>query len=187
MGTSKNVSSPDIPPWRIALAVLGRNGVPLTRQHQEIWRSVEAERGSHFADEFSQPALATACRLATNAKDVVSTIQRFDNHLSEMRQSGFATEIARRALARTVNARLGSDGFARELFAEATSYYASRDLPSVVGSRGRVETPSQAIALKDQLKDITRALVTSVGPVAVDPDGWTRYVSKVVRGLRGAR
>lgn len=187
MGTSKNVPSPDTPPWRIALAVLGRKDVPASRQHREIWRSVEAERGPRFADDFSHPTLALACKLASSANNVRSTLQNYDIHLSRERKSGFAVEIARRALARALNAQQGSEGFARELFAEATSYYASRDLPSFVGSRGRIETPSKAITLKAELKEITRTVVQQAGPPAVDPEGWTRFVSKVVSDLRGPR
>ena len=187
MGTSKNVASPDTPPWRIALAILGRKDVPAARQHQEIWRSVEAERGPTFAEDFSQPTLAVACGLASSTKDVNIALLRYDTHISIEGKSGFALEIARRALARAVSGQQGGGGFVRELFAEATSYYASRDLPSFIGIRGRIETTSKAIALKAELKEITKSVVLQAGPPAIDPEGWTRYVNKVVHGLRGPR
>lgn len=53
MGTSKNVASPDTPPWKMALAALGRPNIPVTKQNREIWRSVHAERGPEAAVEFS--------------------------------------------------------------------------------------------------------------------------------------
>jgi hypothetical protein len=187
MGTSKNVASPDSPPWKFALAVLGRLDVTPDRQNREIWRSVEAERGPRLVDDFSDPTLAVACRLANDAKDLHATLEAYDNHLSTDNKSGFAVEIARRALARAVASKQGGQGFACELFAEATAYYASRDLPSFVGSRGRIETPSAAIALKGSLKSVTRTIVRSAGPPVFDPDGWSGYVSKVVLGLRGSR
>src|ERR1035438_4136459 len=151
MGTSKNVGSPDTPPWKMALAVLGRPDVPVARQNREIWRSVQAERGPETADDFSHPAVAVACRLAAESSDVRVSLSAYEEHLASQNKSGFAVEIAKRALARTVRAQQGPEGFARELFAEATSYYASRDLPSFVGSRGRVSTTSEAIALKTSL------------------------------------
>jgi hypothetical protein len=187
MGTSKNFASPDTPPWKFALAVLGRLDVPLERQNREIWRSVEAERGPRTANEFSHPALATACRLASNASNVQVSLNSYEKHLAEQGKSGFAVEIGRRALARAVFSKQGSEGFARELFAEATSYYASRDLPSFVGSSGRVKTTSAAIALKADLKEITRTIVQSAGPPAVDPEGWGKFVGTVVKRLRGPR
>jgi hypothetical protein len=187
MGTSKNVASPDTPPWKFALAVLGRPAVPLELQNREIWRSVEAERGPRVIDDFSHPALAAACRLASGSSNVQTALHAYDEQLVVQNKSGFAVEIGRRALARAVLSNQGSEGFARELFAEATSYYASRDLPSFVGSKGRVETTSASIALKANLKEITRTIVESAGAPSLDPEGWTRFVSNVVRRLKGRR
>ena len=187
MGTSKNFASPDTPPWKFALAVLGRLDVPPERQNREIWRSVEAERGPSAVNEFSHPALATASRIASKSFDVQTSLNSYDEHLAEHRKSGFAVEIGRRALARAIFSKQGSEWFARELFAEATSYYASRDLPSFVGSSGRVKTTSAAIALKTNLKEVTRTIVQSAGPPSVDPEGWGKFVGNVVRRLRGAR
>jgi hypothetical protein len=187
MGTSKNVASPDTPPWKMALAVLGRPDVPVPRQNREIWRSVQAERGPEAADDFSQPVLATACRLASESSDVQVSLHIYEEHLASQNKSGFAVEIAKRALARAVHSQQGAEGFARELFAEATSYYASRDLPSFVGSRGRVNTTSAAMALKASLKETTRTIVRSAGTPAVDPEGWATYVGGVFRRLRETR
>jgi hypothetical protein len=187
MGTSKNVASPDTPPWKMALAVLGRPDIPVPSQNREIWRSVQAERGSEAADEFSQPALAAACRLAAESSDVRTSLHDYEEHLASSSKNGFAVEIAKRALARAVRSQQGAEGFARELFAEATSYYASRDLPSFVGGRDRVKTTSAAIALKSGLKDITRSIVSSAGTPPVDPEGWAKYVGGVFRRLQGTR
>jgi len=187
MGTSKNVASPDTPTWKFALAVLGRLDVAAERQNREIWRSVEADRGPRAIDDFSHPALAAACRLASGSSSVHAALHSYEQHLVDQNKSGFAVEIGRRALARAVASQQGAAGFARELFAEATSYYASRDLPGLVGGKGRVETTSAAISLKDDLKQITRAMVRSAGSPAADPDGWAAYVGNVVRKLTGAR
>lgn len=187
MGTSKNVASPDTPPWKMALAVLGRPDVPVLKQNREIWRSVQAERGPEAADDFSQPVLATACRLAAESSDARISLHTFEEHAASQNKGGFAVEIAKRALVRAVHAQQGAEGFARELFAEATSYYASRDLPSFVGASDRVKTTSAAIALKSSLKETTRSIVRSAGAPAVDPNGWAKYVGGVFRKLRGTR
>lgn len=185
MGTSKNVASPDTPPWKMALAVLGRPDIPVPKQNREIWRSVYAERGPDATDEFSHPMLATACRLAAESSNVRVSLHNYEEHLATNNHSGFAVELAKRALARAVHSQQGADGFARELFAEATSYYASRDLPSFVGSRDRVATTSAAIALKSGLIEATRSIVRSAGSPALDPEGWAKYVGGVFRKLRG--
>src|SRR5271154_2866961 len=102
MGTSKNVASPNSPPWKPALAVLGRKDISIERQIREIWRSASAERGLRLIDDFSSPALATACFLAAQSAHVGDAIGAYDSYLSRDHKAGFATEIARRALARAV-------------------------------------------------------------------------------------
>lgn len=184
MGTSKNVRSPDTPPWKPALAILGRPDVPIERQTKEIWRSASAERGHRLYDDFSSPALAFACGLAAKSTDVHSAWRTYDSYLAENQRAGFACEMGKRALARAIGTKQGSQGFANELFAEATAYYASRDLPSFIGAAGRIKTPSQGIQLKADLKAATRSLVATSGTVNTDPDGWGKYVNAVISKLR---
>jgi hypothetical protein len=187
MGTSKNVASPDTAPWKPALAVLGKTGVAVPRQLLEIWRSASADRGHRLLDDFATPTLAQACKLASTAPNVERALTQYDNLLGENKARGLGVEVGRRALLRAVSQKLGSQGFAAELFAEATSYYVSRDLPSFVGGRGRVETMSAAMSLKSQIGLATRAIVENYGAPATDNQGWVRYVSGVLRGLQGGR
>jgi hypothetical protein len=187
MGTSKNFPSPDTPPWKPALAILGRLGIPVERQAQEIWRSASAERGGRLVDEFAAPALATACALAASSRSPLAAVRAYEGYLARHQAVGFATELARRALARAVAANQGSQGFAAELFAEATSYYASRDLPSFVGARGRIKRPVDAITLKAKLKARARDVVRSTGAVSSQPELWARYASSAIGALRESR
>ena len=185
MGTSKNVASPNSPPWSPALAVLGRNGVPTSRQVQEIWRSALADRGPRLLDDFAAPALAAACRMAQGGVNVHHALREYESLLAREKKSGLAVEIGRRALARAVSSKQGSQGFAAELFAEAASYYASRDLPSFVGAEGRVPTTSAAIALKTGIKETSRRIAQEAGKPATDAVGWASYVKRVLSDLRG--
>jgi len=187
MGTSKNVASPDTPPWKPALAVLGRNGIPPSRQLREIWRSASVDRGPRLLDDFAAPTLAIACKLAQGSGNVHNVLREYESLLAHDRKLGLAAEIGRRALARAVSSREGSQGFATELFAEATSYYVSRDLPSFVGAKGRVETTTAAMALKSAIKGVTKEVVRSVGTPTTDPDGWVSYVKRVITSLEGGR
>jgi hypothetical protein len=185
VGTSKNVPSPDTPPWKPLLAILGRTDVPPERQAQEIWRSAYAERGGRLADEFASPTVAAACRLASTSNDVRAASAEFSGHLAAAGRAGFANEIAKRALLRAVSTNQGVAGFAQELFAEATSYYVSRDLPSFIGARGRIESVSRGMEFKTQLKAIVRTRVASAGQPSPDRDGWANYAATVIRALRG--
>lgn len=185
MGTSKNVSSPDTPPWKPLLAILGRSDISPERQAQEIWRSAFAERGIRLLDEFGSPAVAIACGIAAGSTDLRDASRSFTNYLAAEHRAGFATEIAKRALVRAISTNAGAEGFARELFAEATSYYASRDLPSFVGARGRIETVSSSIELKNKLKDIARTAVGSAGQPPIEPGRWAHFTETVIKKLRG--
>jgi hypothetical protein len=122
--------------------------------------------------------------LAGKSTDIHAAWTDFDAYISRLHTAGFALDIGKRALARAISTRQGSQGFANELFAEATAYYASRDLPSFVGSAGRVETPSQGIQLKTHLKAVTRSLVAGSTGLKTDPDGWAEYVGTIISRLR---
>jgi hypothetical protein len=141
MGTSRNDRSPDTPPWRLTLASLGAAGVPAERQGQEIWRAALADRGERLRDQLGQAFVGEVCRLAARAKSATEALGDFDRLAHERRAVGLAVEMARRALARAAASQGGLRGFSGEFFAEATSYYAARDLPSVIGRSNRIESP----------------------------------------------
>lgn len=185
MGTSRNDRSPDTPPWRLTLASLGAGAVPADRQASEIWRAAVADRADKLFKDFGAPVLAEASQLVGKRLSTPQTIQAFDDVTRQSRATGLAVEMARRALARASASEVGATGFAAELFAEATSYYASRDLPSVVGLPGRVETASAVIALKEQLRSAARNAVQRCRQPAPGPQAWRRFVETVIKELQG--
>lgn len=185
MGTSKSTPSPDKPPWRPVRAVLGREGISAERQASEIWLGALGERGDRLVDDFSQPSLAAACRLADSRESVHSALEKYDAINQTEGRAGLAIELGRRALARcTVKQGSGVD-FVAELFSEAVSYYASRDLSSYVAAPDRVKTTTAAINLKSQLRALTAEKVRILGQPPSDPQGWIRYVETVLTKLRG--
>jgi hypothetical protein len=186
MGTSTSHPSPNTPSWRIARQVLGREAAPLARQSEEIWKAATADRGGRLGDELASPVLAAAGSVAAEATSAVDAVRAFNRIAAEQRATGLALEIGRRALMRAVTAGGGAAAFGAELFAEAASYYASRDLSSYVGAAGRVGTSSESIALKDGLRAIARGAAGEV-PVRTDLDGWSAYVRGTLAVLtRGA-
>jgi hypothetical protein len=123
--------------------------------------------------------------MAETSSNVSDALREYQGLLAREKRSGLAAEIGRRALARAVSSKQGSQGFAEELFAEAACYYASRDLPSFVGARGRVATTSGAIELKAKIKETSKRITKSVGKPATDSDGWATYVKRVLSDLGG--
>lgn len=187
MGTSKNVRSPDIPPWRPFLAVVGRPDTPVERQTRELWRAAYADRGQRLEDDFSQGTLAVACQLAATNRNVQAALREYDAANRRERRAGLGVEIGRRALARAVSRGSGAEGFARDFFADASSYYASRDLPSFIGKAGRVPNTSSAIELKNGIAEVTREQVSSIPLTRTDAEGWASFVKLALTALRGAR
>jgi hypothetical protein len=187
MGTSKNVRSPDIPPWKPFLAVVGRPDIPAQRQVMELWRAAYADRGPRLEDDFSQKSLALACELAATRRNVQTALREYDAANQRERRAGLGIELGRRALARAVAGGTGAAGFAADFFGDASSYYASRDLPSFIGAAGRVQDTSSAIELKNSISRVTREQVSTIGTPRTDADGWAAFVKAALTILRGAR
>jgi hypothetical protein len=187
MGTSKNVRSPDIPPWKPFLAVVGRPDIPVERQARELWRAAYAERGPRLEDDFSQRTLAVACELADSRRSIQAALHDYDAANQRERRAGLGVELGRRALVRAIARGTGAAGFAADLFADASSYYASRDLPSFIGAAGRVHNTSSAIELKNAISRVTREQVSKVGMPGTDAEGWASFVRTALMVLRGGR
>jgi len=187
MGTSKNVRSPDIPPWKPFLAVLGRPDIPIDRQTRELWRAAYADRGPRLEDDFSQSTLAVACELAATRRNLQAALREYDAANQREHRAGLGIEIGRRALARAIARGTGAAGFAADFFADASSYYASRDLPSFIGAAGRVQNTSSAIELKSAINRVTREQVSKIGMPRTGAEGWASFVKSALTVLRGAR
>jgi hypothetical protein len=185
VGTSRNDASPRTPPWRIALAVVGTTDVSPSRQSLEIWKAVAADRGANLLRDFSNPALRAACRYVSEGVPVHDALARYDRSTLHESSAGLALEIGRRALARCTAQRTDAASFVGELFAEAASYYASRDLPSFVAARGRVSNTSGAIDLKDALRQTTKTQVMALGDPQLTPKQWKNHINRVLKALTG--
>jgi hypothetical protein len=184
VGTSRNDASPKTPPWRMALAVVGTPDVNPSRQSLEIWRAVAADRGEKLVLDFSNPALAAACRYVAERLPVHDALARYDRSTLHESGAGLALEMGRRALARCAAQQADAASFVGELFGEAVSYYASRDLPSFVAAEGRVANTSSAIELKDRLRQTTRDQVKALGNPQLTPRGWKSYITRVLKALQ---
>ena len=187
MGTSSNQPSPNTPGWRPAQASLGHLDLAVERQSMELWRAALTDRDGRLVEELADPLLASACEIAEQRISPDSAVQSFDNTLNQQYAAGLTLDMAKRALARSSAAESGAVGFAEELFAEATSYYASCDLPSFLGAPGRIQTTTDSIALKENLRNIAREAARTAAPISTAPEGWRSYISEVLASLRGER
>ena len=185
MGTSTNQPSPPIPPWQVARAALANQSVTPERQAIELWRAAYGEREGSLLADLGSELLASACSLATKLQTPSDAIRNFQQQLLTGHANNLFLDMGKRALARAVGEKSGASGFAGELFSEVTSYYASRDLPGIVGLPQRAQTTSEIIDLKNQLRSFTKEIVKGAGTAPTDPEGWRSYVTKIVSNLRG--
>lgn len=185
MGTSTNRPSPNTPTWLPLKATIGNVTVPIERQSAEIWRAATIDRDARLASELGSETIAYACAIAEGSSSVVDAVRDLQHEIVSSKTVGLTIDMAKRALARAVGSGAGASGFAGELFSEAVSYYASRDLPSVVAAPGRIATTSDAIAVKAALRDVARASVERAGRPPQDAEGWRNYVTTILKDLSG--
>lgn len=179
MGTSSNKASPSTPNWRIPKAILGKADYDPRRQNQELWKAALADRSGSLRKELTDPTIAHLCNVVGAMKNPADAITKFESHVAKAGKANFILDMAKRAFIRSVAAKSGPDGFASELFSEVVSYYASRDLPSFIGEKGRISKPIDSIRLKRALRDITKAYALSV-KVRTDQEGWREYIGTVI-------
>jgi hypothetical protein len=180
VGTSVSQPSPNTPNWRLARALLGRPDASPPDQVAELWRAATVDRARAWEAELADPLLAEAARIAlTHRRDPQKALEQFDQSVYESRTRNFALELGRRALARAALSGTGPEGFAAELFSEATSYYVARDLPGFVGSPNRVKNAQDALRLKAELQNVARVMASG-REVPVDARGWAHYVTATI-------
>lgn len=182
MGTSRNDASPDKGSWRLVRAIIGRPDYTPERQIQEIWRAAVTDRHELLFKELSTATLALASEFSQEGISVSDALDRYDNSSSQETHATLALEFGRRAIARCITSQVRTSNFAAELFSEATSYYLSRDLPSYVGAPGRIKSASEAISLKEAIRQATRRAVVRVGPPRKGQ--WSTYVERVIKSLQ---
>ena len=168
----------------MALAILGTQEVSPDRQCMEIWRAVAADRGEKMLRDFSNHALAEACQVAASRLSPQDAVNRFNEVTKYVSDAGLVIDMGRRAIARCAAEHGDAKRFMSELLAEATSYYASRDLPSYVAAPGRIAASTDSIRLKEALRETTKHQVESVGEPRLAPRQWSRYIEEVLNVLR---
>lgn len=183
MGTSVNQRSPARPTWKLPQALIGRADISARDQGAEIWRAASLDPDTDIKRRLSDPVIASACVLAAQTKTPAEAARLYDAVLNESRTAGLLFDLTRRALVRSVAEGGGSDRFAGELFSETVAYYASRDLPSYVGKRGRISKASEIIELKRQLQLHTKEVVSSSKLPRVTKATWSEFVANAVGKL----
>lgn len=184
MGTSVNQASPRTLSWNVVKAGYRSPAVPVSRLASEVWRAALNQTTDNIAQLLAQPIVARLGALATEARSATDLARKTSQMLAQSKNSSLASDIARRAAIQCVGSRDRANAFSERVFAEATSYLVSRDLPGFVGS-DRTRTVAESLKFRAELAGHVAGLAREIGgPRRLDPDTWARHVQTVIDGLR---
>jgi len=176
MGTSINQSSPHTLGWSAAQAGYSNDKIPIPRVATEVWRAAVNQEIGNVAQLIAQPIVE-----AKSAADLSHATARL---LSQSKQSSLGTEIARRAAIQCLSFPARADAYAERVFAEATAYLVSRDLPGFVGL-GRTQTVGDSMEFRSAVMNHVVNLARTVEqPKTFDSKSWATHVRNVVKRLR---
>jgi len=184
MGTSINQSSPHTLGWSAAQAGYSNDKIPIPRVATEVWRAAVNQEIGNVAQLIAQPIVARIGALAIEAKSAADLSHATARLLSQSKQSSLGTEIARRAAIQCLSFPVRADAYAERVFAEATAYLVSRDLPGFVGL-GRTQTVGDSMEFRSAVMNHVVNLARTVEqPKTFDSKSWATHVRNVVKRLR---
>lgn len=185
MGTSVNQRSPDNDNWRLVQDVYRDPNIETDEALRSIWRAASNNNETNLTSLLSDPAIGSLASLAASAASPAEAFQTTTQYISDSKVSSLASDIAKRAVLQSAGKENASSLFYERLFAEATNYLVSRDLPGYVGPGSKFQTVADA---RQFTRDITEAAATAVrstpAPATILGDDWRSYVQTVVTTLR---
>lgn len=189
MGTSISQGSPATPNWRAVAAGYRSGNIRPERVVRELWRAAQSDAEFDWAELLATPIIFTCLHVAVESEGAAQAASRAAREIVLSRQISLATDVARRAVVQSFNAEDRAQGFAEALFAEASSYLVSRDLPAFVGRGGRCRTVGDSVGFKETMRERVTDVVRGLGPPPRDgaQEAWQRYVALALEELTRAR
>ena len=187
MGTSVNQSSPRTLNWKAAQAGYRDPKVSISRVASEVWRAALNQETGNIEQLLSQRIVARIGALLGETSSRMDLTRMSAIEIARSKHSSLAAEIARRACTQVAGASDWRTAFTARLFAEATSYLVSRDLPGYVGL-GRLQNVAESMTFKSNLSQYAAEVATRVErPRQLTEANWAAHVRNVVNHLKGSR
>src|ERR1039458_6730169 len=161
MGTSVNQSSPRTLNWKAAQAGYRDPNVPVGRVTAEVWRAALNQTAGNLEQLLSQPLIRRIGFLLAQSTSATDLARKSALEIARSKHSSLASEIARRACMQAAGSKDWQTAFTARLFAEATAYLVSRDLPGYVGL-GRVHNVAESVRFKLSLSQHAAEIATRV-------------------------
>jgi hypothetical protein len=164
LGTSVNQRSPDTLNWRAVQATYEDASISIERVLQEIWRAASGREFENISTMLAEPIVFRLRDIALNAKSPIEAAALGGREIAQSKQTSLVADIALRAAVQAATTSNPAQSYSERVFAEASNYLISRDLPSFAAS----------------------AAVREVGiPTIPTPKAWQRHAAAVVNKLRG--
>jgi hypothetical protein len=185
MGTSVNQASPDTLNWRAAQATYQSAAFPIERVLQEIWRAATNQPKGNLASQLAEPIISRMRDLALQGRTPLEVAAAINREVAQSRQASLAVEIARRAALQCVGAQDRAQAYSERIFAEASNYLLSRDLPSYVGPNARNQTVADSAQFKQSVIGAAAQTVREVEmPRSRTAAAWRKYTAAVIDRLK---
>jgi len=186
LGTSVNQRSPDTLNWRAAQATYEDSGIPIERVLQEIWRAASGREDETFSVQLSEPIVFRLRDIALNAKSPMEAAALAGRAIAESKQTSLVADIALRAAVQASTSPNRAQTYSERVFAEASNYLISRDLPGYIGTVGRNSTVAESVQFKASVLRAASEAVRQVGvPTLSTARAWQKHTAAVLNRLRG--
>lgn len=186
MGTSVNQRSPDTLNWRAAQAAYEDPNVPAERVLQELWRAAGNQPEGDLAAMLAEPIVARLRDIAVEGRSALEVATAASRAVVQSKQASLAADIARRAAVQSVGAADPARAYSERVFAEASNYLLSRDLPGYVGTVGRNPTVADSYQFKQSVLNAAAEAVRQVGvPSASTAEAWRTHAAAVINRFKG--
>jgi hypothetical protein len=185
MGTSVNQSSPRTLNWKAAQAGYRDPNVTVGRIAAEVWRAALNQPAGNLEQLLSQPLIQRIGALLAQSTSALDLARRSAIEIARSKHSTLASDIAKRACVQAAGSKDWQTAFTARLFAEATAYLVSRDLPGYVGL-GRIHDVAESAKFKSTLSQYAADVAARVArPQQLNERNWAEHVNRVVSRLRG--
>lgn len=184
MGTSISQPSRKSTSWAAVQATYRSNTFPVERVIQEVWRAAQIEADQSWLEMLSAPIVGDCLAITIHSESPAQAVNAVSRAAAGAKQASLAVEIVKRAVAESVLANDRAQLFSQIVFAEATNYLVSRDLPGFVGERWRNRTVGEMVEFKASIQQHVRAKVSEVDITETAATvGWADYVAETIRHL----
>lgn len=187
MGTSVNQASPKTLNWQAVHAAFRNPETPVDRIVTEVWRAAANQPQGDLTQLLSAPIVAKLGELAIHAKTSAEVARTSAIEIVRTKAASLAADIARRAAVQSIGSADRATTYREKIFAEATNYLVSRDLPGFLGA-GRTKNAAESIEFKTAVNSRASDIARSVtGPKTFSTKSWGRHVQEVVSALQGRK